>query len=112
MTKPAPVGIILVSDYARMNTYLAQDDACTWFVSATDPGFISQNIYLYCAAANLSTAVLALVDRDGLGSVLGLSPHETVVYTQVVGNARGRGCEGYRCTWATMHDKGLSDLLL
>jgi hypothetical protein len=59
-----------------------------WFVSDTDAGFISQNIYLYCAAANVSTAVLGLVDREELGGILGLSPHEKVVYTQVVGNSR------------------------
>ena len=88
MMKSAPVGIIFVSDYSRMKMYLAHDDARKWFLSGTDAGFISQNIYLYCAAANLSTAVLGLVDRDGLGRILGLSPHENVVYTQVVGNAR------------------------
>ena len=88
MMKSAPVGIIFVADYSRMKTYLAKDDARKWFVSGTDAGFISQNIYLYCAAANLSTAVLGLVNREELGSILGLSSHEKVVYTQVVGNAR------------------------
>ncbi|HAE23545.1 MAG TPA: nitroreductase [Spirochaetaceae bacterium] len=88
MMKSAPVGIVFVSDYSRMKTYLSKDDARKWFVSGTDAGFISQNIYLYCAAANLSTAVLGLVDREELGSILGLYPHENVVYTQVVGNAR------------------------
>ena len=88
MMKSAPVGIIFVSDYSRMKTYLAKDDVRKWFVSGTDAGFISQNIYLYCAAANLSTAVLGLVDREELGRLLGLCPHEKVVYTQVVGNAR------------------------
>jgi SagB-type dehydrogenase family enzyme len=88
MMKSAPVGIVFVSDYSRMKTYLSKDDARKWFVSGTDAGFISQNIYLYCAAANLSTAVLGLVDREGLGRILGLSPHEKVVYTQVVGNNR------------------------
>ncbi len=54
--KSAPVGIVFVSDYSRMKTYLAKDEARKWFVSSTDAAFISQNIYLYCAAANSSSA--------------------------------------------------------
>lgn len=87
MMKSAPVGIIFVSDYLKMKTYLSKDDTIKWFVAGTDAGFISQNIYLYCATANLSTAVLGLVNREELGKILGLSSNEKVVYTQVVGNS-------------------------
>ena len=85
MMRSAPVGLIYVSDYSKMKVYLAKDDDRKWFVSGTDTGFISQNVYLYCAAADLNTVVLCLVDRDKLHALMGLPEHEKVVYTQVVG---------------------------
>ena len=86
MMRSAPVGIIYVADYSRMKSYLAKDDDRKAFVAGTDAGFISQNIYLYCAAAGLSTVILGLVDREALHERMGLKTYEKVVYTQVVGN--------------------------
>lgn len=79
------MGLIYVSDYSKLTKYLAKDDHRKWFVSGTDTGFISQNVYLYCAVATLSTAVLGLVSRNKLHEIMGLKEHEKVVYTQVVG---------------------------
>lgn len=87
MMHSAPVGLIYVADFSKMKTYLAKDDHRKWFVSGTDTGFISQNVHLYCAAANLSTAILGLVNRDKLHEIMGLKDHEKVVYTQVVGKS-------------------------
>ena len=87
MMQSAPLGLIYVSDFLKMNSFLFRDNNQRWYTSATDAGFISQNIYLYCAAANLSTAVLGLVDRDLLHKRLGLNENEKVVYTQVVGKS-------------------------
>jgi len=42
---------------------------------------------LYCAAANLSTALLSLVDRDKLHEIIGLNENEKIVYTQVIGKS-------------------------
>lgn len=85
MMRSAPVGLIYVSDYSKMKTLFFRDDNRKWFTSATDAGFISQNVYLYCASANLSTAILSLVDRDKLHEIMGLADFEKVVYTQVIG---------------------------
>ena len=87
MMHSAPLGLIYVSDYSKMKIYLAKDDNRKWFVSGTDTGFISQNVYLYCAAANLSTVVLGLVNREKLHDIMGLKEHEKVTYTQVVGKS-------------------------
>ena len=84
----APVGLIYVSDYARLKAVYFKDDNDRWFISAADTGFISQNVYLYCASANLSTVVLGLVDRIKLHKVMGLSESEKVVFTQVIGKRR------------------------
>ena len=87
MMRSAPVGLIYVSDYSKFKMYIAKDDNMKWFVSGTDTGFISQNVYLYCAAANLSTVVLGLVDRIKLHKIMGLKEDEKVVYSQVVGKS-------------------------
>ena len=85
MMKSAPLGIIFVSDYSKMKTYMKGDPNKQWFVSGTESGCISQNIYLYCAIANLNTALLGLVNRENLHKVMGLLDHEKIVYTQAVG---------------------------
>lgn len=84
----APVGLIYVSDYFKLKSFLFKDDDYQrWFVSGTDTGFISQNVYLYCAAAKLSTVVLGLIKRDKLHKIMGLKENEKIVYTQVVGKS-------------------------
>jgi len=87
MMRSAPVGLIYVSDFSKLKTFQFKDDDRKWFTSTTDTGFISQNVYLYCAAANLSTAILGLVDRDKLHKILGLNEDEKIVYTQVIGKS-------------------------
>ena len=87
MMHSAPVGLIYVADYSRMKMVLGKDEDRRRFVAGTDTGFISQNVYLYCAAANLSTVVLGMVDRDKLHTLLGLKADKKVMYTQVVGHS-------------------------
>ena len=86
MMRSAPVGLIYVSDYSKLSSYFAKKDEW-WFLTGTDAGFVSQNVYLYCAAAQLGTVVLGLVNRDKLHKIMGLKECEKVVYTQVVGKA-------------------------
>jgi len=76
--KTAPVCLIFVSDYDRMQTEAE-------FYSATDTGYISQNVYLFCASAGLHTVVLGSVDREALQTVMKLKPTQHVVLTQPVG---------------------------
>jgi len=88
MMKAAPLGLVFVADLSRMSGPLFRNrpDAqrfCAW----VDTGFISQNIYLYCAASNLATAVLSLVKREPLHEQMKLNKDEHIVLTQVVGHA-------------------------
>jgi hypothetical protein len=85
MMRSVPVGLIYVSDYSKMTSIFFKDDNRKWFNSAADTGFISQNVYLYCAATNLSTVVIGLIDRDKLHKIMGLSENEKVIYTQAIG---------------------------
>jgi SagB-type dehydrogenase family enzyme len=78
----APVNLIFVADYSRMTRgSQAEKD----FYSATDTGFISQNVYLYCASAGLATVVRGWVDRDKLAEVIGLRDDQKIILAQTVG---------------------------
>jgi SagB-type dehydrogenase family enzyme len=78
--KDAPVNLIFVSDYSKI-TWEEQGD----FYSATDTGFISQNVYLYCASQGLATVVRGLVDKPALAQTMKLRPDQKVVLAQSVG---------------------------
>jgi SagB-type dehydrogenase family enzyme len=78
----APINLVFVADYSRMGRRSEQDKA---FYAATDTGFVSQNVYLYCASEGLATVVRGLVDREALGKAMGLRPEQHVVLAQSVG---------------------------
>jgi len=78
----APVNLVYVANYSRMGKAKEEDKA---FYSATDTGFISQNVYLYCASEGLATVVRGLVDRTNLAKVMKLGPDQRVVFAQSVG---------------------------
>jgi len=78
----APVVLVFVADEERMGGRSGGDKA---FYSATDTGFISQNVYLYCASEGLATIVIGMVDRPALAAALKLRPEQKVILTQPVG---------------------------
>lgn len=78
----APVNLIYVADYSKM---ASRPEEMKFFYSGTDTGFISENIYLYCASAGLATVVRGMVNREELKTVLKLSPEKNVVFAQTVG---------------------------
>jgi nitroreductase len=58
-------------------------------MSATDSGYISQNIYLYCASQGWGTVVYhGSLDRDKVTTLLGLQPNQWVVGGQSVGRRK------------------------
>jgi SagB-type dehydrogenase family enzyme len=83
----APLNLVYVANLDRMSGASADDKA---FYSATDAGFIAQNVYLYCASTGLAVVVRGLVDRDALGAALGLGKHQRIILTQSVGYPAGR----------------------
>lgn len=85
MMKSAPMGLVFVADLSRMKSPFLRSKEAQRFCAWVDTGYISQNVYLYCAAAGLGTVVLSLVDRNALHALLGLREHEKVVLTQAVG---------------------------
>lgn len=78
----APVNLVFVSDYDRMKK--AKEESKPIYAAA-DAAFIAQNVYLYCASADLATVVRASVDKEKLTTLLLLSPSQHVVLAQTVG---------------------------
>jgi hypothetical protein len=79
--KVAPVGLIYVADLGRMDG----DIKDRMFYAATDTGFVSQNVYLYCASEDLATVVLGWVDKKALKQKMGLASDKEIILTQPVG---------------------------
>ncbi|KAF0198433.1 MAG: nitroreductase [Bacteroidetes bacterium] len=78
----APVNLVYVSDYSRMTKAKDSDKE---FYSGINSGFISQNVYLYCASEGLNTVVRAYIDRDALHKLLELKPEQHAVVAQTIG---------------------------
>ena len=85
MMKSAPLGLVFVADLSRMTSPFLRNMEAKRFAAWVDTGYISQNVYLYCAAAGLVTVALSLVDRDRLHELMQLKEDEKIVLTQVVG---------------------------
>jgi SagB-type dehydrogenase family enzyme len=77
-----PVNLIYVADFSRMHG-AADDDKVLYSAAAT--GFISQNVYLYCASEGLATVVRGLIDRPALAKVMKLRANQKVILSQSVG---------------------------
>ncbi len=80
-TQQAALALIFVADTQRLGRYEDMKD----FYSAVDAGFVSQNVYLFCASEGLATVVLGWVDKEALAKAMGLNEHQKVVLTQPVG---------------------------
>ncbi|HVO90831.1 MAG TPA: SagB/ThcOx family dehydrogenase [Casimicrobiaceae bacterium] len=78
----APLDLVYVADFAKMSD--ATDEQRTFFASA-DAAVIAENVYLFCAAADLATVVRGLLDRRKLATALGLAVNERIVLAQTVG---------------------------
>lgn len=83
--KNVPLNLIYVADYGRM--YQGRPMEIRWkeFYSAANTGYISQNVYLFCASEGLGTVVRGLVDREKLAKAMKLRSDQKVILCQSVG---------------------------
>uniref|UniRef100_UPI0032E3BC22 SagB/ThcOx family dehydrogenase n=2 Tax=Proteiniphilum TaxID=294702 RepID=UPI0032E3BC22 len=72
----AALNLVFVSD---------MDMASSRQYAYTNCGFVSQNVYLYCASEGLGSVVRGSFDKDKLGKLLNLKPNEEILLTQSVG---------------------------
>ena len=80
--KEVAVNLIYVADYSKMSSL---SDEVKNMYAAANTGFISENVYLYCASEGLSTVVRASIDRPALAKVMGLRPDQRIILAQSVG---------------------------
>lgn len=78
----APVSLVFVADFAKMILTRAEDRD---LYAAADAGFISQNVYLYCASEGLATVVRGTIDRAALANTMKLRPEQRIILAQSVG---------------------------
>lgn len=78
----APLNLIYVADFSRLGI---REDEQKLFYAAADTGFISQNVYLFCAAFGLATVVRDLIDRPVLAPKLQLREDQRIILAQTVG---------------------------
>jgi SagB-type dehydrogenase family enzyme len=82
----APINLVYVADYSRM---VDAEETDRILYSAADAGFISQNVYLYCASEGLATVVRGMVPRHELAKLMRLRPTQRVILAQSVGYPAG-----------------------
>ncbi|MGB9835136.1 MAG: SagB/ThcOx family dehydrogenase [Candidatus Saccharicenans sp.] len=80
--KTAPVNLVYVGDYARIPRGTDEDKR---FYSAAHTGFISQNVYLFCASEGLATVVRASINKEELAKAMKLRPEQHIMLAQTVG---------------------------
>jgi len=86
--KAVPADLVYVADLSKAKTPKGASPDGVRLMSAAGVGFISQNVYLYCASEGLSTVVRGSFDREALGKLLHLRPDQMIVLTQSVGYPR------------------------
>jgi SagB-type dehydrogenase family enzyme len=80
--KDVPVNLVYVADFSKFG---GRSDEEKNFYSGAHTGFISQNVYLFCASEGLATVVRGLVDREAMAKVMKLQPNQKVMLAQSVG---------------------------
>lgn len=83
-----PLNLVYVADMNKISGASAENQA---LYSAADTGFISQNVYLFCASEGLATVVRGSLDREALSKALKLPPQKKIMLAQTVGYPDNEG---------------------
>lgn len=78
----APLNLVYVANFSKLGD---REDDKKMFYAAADTGFISQNVYLFCAAYGLGTVVRDWVDRPALAAKINLREDQRIILAQTVG---------------------------
>jgi len=79
--KVAPVSLILVANMEKV--YGADTTAHDY--NGIDAGYISQNIYLYCASEDMATVAVAYVNKPVVSNLLHLNSRQQIILAHPVG---------------------------
>jgi SagB-type dehydrogenase family enzyme len=80
--KDAPINLIYVADLAKTGKTSGSDSDS---YATADTGFISENVYLYCASSGLATVVRGSIDKPALAKAMKLRPDQKIILAQTVG---------------------------
>ena len=78
----APVNLVYVSDFSKLGD---RPDERKYRTARLDTGFISQNVYLFCASEGLATVVRGLIDTEILSKAMKLRDDQRIILAQSVG---------------------------
>ena len=78
----APVNLVYVSDFSKLGD---RPDEWKYRTARLDTGFISQNVYLFCASEGLATVVRGLIDTEILSKAMKLRDDQRITLAQSVG---------------------------
>ena len=81
----APLVMVFVANYDKFGERGTPESNA--FYGATDAGFASQNVYLYCASEGLGTVVLGMIDREKIAETISLK-HGKAILSQAVGKVK------------------------
>ncbi len=78
----APLNLVLVADMSKTKGISGPElDAYVF----ADAGFVSQNVYLFCASEGLATVVRGLLDKKALAEAMKLPAGKKIIFAQTVG---------------------------
>ncbi len=72
----APLSLCIAAHFKKMEAYTEEKKQ---FYSAVDAGYVSQNIYLYCASEGLCTVACGRIDREVLHNLLLLDQGKAIL---------------------------------
>jgi nitroreductase len=76
------VNLVYVADHRRMGKGSKEEQD---LYAAADTGFISENVYLFCASEGLATVVRGSIDREALAKAMLLRPDQKIILAQTIG---------------------------
>lgn len=82
----APVNLVYVADMGKVGKKEGDkigDSDLLW--PYANCGFIAQNVYLYCASANLGCVIRGLIPKEKLATEMGLRPNQMILLSQTIG---------------------------
>lgn len=82
----APVNLVFVADMGKLDKKEGDEIKDSDLLSSwANTAFIAQNIYLYCASANLGCVIRGMVPKDKLAPEMGLKSNQRIILSQTVG---------------------------
>jgi nitroreductase len=82
----APLNLVFVADMAKLGKKEGDEiKDSDLFSSWANTAFIAQNVYLYCASANLGCVIRGMVPKEKLAPEMGLRSNQIIILSQTIG---------------------------